>query len=96
MKLTIYYEDGRIANEIKDQTHIATNLLAILFDKYIVKTKETKRIHYKYNYNDLQTITFTLSNGIKYEFKDIPTKQGWLDGCKIEYILKEVKTNEND
>jgi hypothetical protein len=92
MKLTIYYEDGKVANEIEDTAHVTAELLAILFNKYIAKTTEVKRTHYKYNYNDMQTITFTLQNNVKYVFSNIPTRQSWLDDCKIEYLLKGGKS----
>lgn len=85
MKLTTLNKDNEIIETITNEKFIVKCLISQLWAKTILKTKEIKRISYKYNYTDKQTIKFTFSNGIKYIFENIPTTGGYID---IDKILK--------
>lgn len=90
MKLTIENSNGYKIYQCTDNAKVIGELLGILFNKTIVKSKGT-RITYQYNYSDKQKIIITWSNGAKSIFEGIPTKCGYLD---TDVIIKELKEME--
>lgn len=85
MKLLTLNSNNEIIDTDTKDTYIAKVLTEQLWNKLITKTNDIKRIDYKYNYTDKQTIKITFNNGIKYIFEGIPTTHGCLD---ISDILK--------
>ena len=85
MKLLTLNNSNEVINIDTNDKYILEVLTKQLWNKLILKDKDIKRINYKYNYSDLQTIKMTFSNGIKYIFEDIPTMHGCIN---VNQILK--------
>lgn len=88
MKLTIENPNGDKIYQCIDNAKVIGELLGILFNKTIVKSKGT-RIKYQYNYSNEQKIIIAWPNGTKSIFEGIPTKLGYLDTDKIIKTIKE-------
>ena len=84
MKLSTLNNNNEVINIDTNDNYILEVLTKQLWSKIITKTKDIKRIDYKYSYNDLQKIKITFKNGIKYIFEDIPTTHGCIDINKIK------------
>lgn len=92
MKLEIYH-NKQLVNTITNQQVIIDNLLSYLWSKAIYKKGKH---HYKYNYNDKQTLTIYHDNNYKYVIKNIPTSWGSLETYNILTELKNEITKENN
>lgn len=68
-----------------DDNYIIAVLLEQLWQKTMRVTNDIKRIDYKYNCSDKQTVKITFRNNTKYIFEGIPTTHGVID---IDSILK--------
>lgn len=88
MKYILYNEKKEITIEQEDDVTILANFTADLFNKYILKSKDFKQVQYKYNYSDMQEITFIFKNGYRAVYSNIPTKLGYLDNYKIVFDIK--------
>lgn len=62
---------------------VKNKLMSLLYNKLIVKSRYIKNIQYKYNYTDLQKVTFIYYNGYRDIFYNIPTKMGTLDISRL-------------
>lgn len=74
MKYILYNEKKEIITKKEDDAVVLANFTADLFNKYILKSKDFKQTQYKYNYNDMQKVTFLFKNGYRAVYSDIPTK----------------------
>ena len=93
-------ENGKkeLVNKWNDEKTNLLQLTAFLYRKTILKSSNLK-VKYRYNYSDLQTITFIDSyencdgsiTKTYYEFINIPTNMGYLDIYKIENNLESDK-----
>lgn len=88
MEYILYNEKKEIVIEQKDEATVLANFTADLFNKYILKSKDFKQVQYKYNYSDMQKITFIFKNEYRAVYSDIPAKCGYLDYCKIAFNIK--------
>lgn len=88
MKYILYNERKEIVIEQKDDAIVLANFTTDLFNKYILKSKDFKQVQYKYNYSDMQEITFIFKNGYRATYLDMPTKCGYFDNYKIAFDIK--------
>lgn len=88
MKLEIINTSHKVTEIYTNQQYIIAELLSLLFDKTIAKSKHIRRIAYNYNYSNTQTITFIFDNNCKAVFTNIPVSAGLLDIGKIEQLMK--------
>lgn len=80
MKLITLNENNEVIEIIEnDNNYITKVLLEQLWNKQMKVTKDIKRIDYKYNYSDKQTVKITFTNGLKYVFEDVPTQHGCIN-----------------
>lgn len=91
MEYIIYNNKKEIINESNDATKVCASLCGDLFNKYVLKSKDFKQVQYKYNYSDIQTITFIYKNNYRIIYKNVPTKMGFLDNYKIAFDIKNNK-----
>lgn len=88
-------EKKEVVNYWNNEKENIFQLLGLLYQKTILKSDNLK-IKYKYNYNDLQEISFILSytnydNTITktfYNFKNVPTSLSFLDTYKLREVFK--------
>lgn len=85
MKLISLNEKNETLETITNDNYIMQVLLKQLWLKQMKVTKDIKRIDYKYNYSNRQTVKITFTNNYKYIFQDIPTAHGCID---TDTILK--------
>ena len=87
-----------LVNTWNSEKDCILQLAAFLYQKTILKSNKLK-ISYKYNYSDIQTITFidsyenydgTITKTF-FEFVNIPTNLGFLDIYKISSEFGEVE-----
>ena len=91
-----------LVNKWNSKKECLLQLTAFLYQKTILKSNRLK-ISYKYNYSDLQTITFVDSyenydgsiTKTYFEFNNLPTKLAFLDIYKINKNL-ESEGEENE
>lgn len=80
MKLITLNEKNETLETIENNDkYIMKVLIQQLWNKQMQVTKDIKRISYKYNYSDKQTVKVIFSNGYKYVFQNIPTVHGCID-----------------
>ena len=80
MKLITLNDKNEIIETIENNDkYIIKTLVKQLWNKQMKVTKDIKRISYKYNYSDKQTIKIIFNNGYTYIFQDIPTTHGCID-----------------
>lgn len=77
--LTLNHKNEIIETIENDDVYIMKVLLKQLWLKQFKVTKDIRRIDYKYNYSDKQTVKITFTNDLKYVFEDIPTRHGVID-----------------
>jgi len=88
MRYLIYDDKNNLQNIFeKNEKNAVLKLLEILWSKTIVKSKWIKKITYKYNYTNINTIIFTTDNNYKIVFEGVPTKWADLD---IYELLKDI------
>lgn len=87
MILNVKNPKNEITETYTDNTYIITNLLGYLFNKTVVKTKHIKRIVYKHNYTNQQTLTLMFDNNYKHEYINIPTYGGLLNTAKLLELI---------
>lgn len=76
IKKTVYDKNNKIIFE-EENNNLILDFCEYLYIIYVLKSKNYK-VHYKYSYNDLQTVTFTETNTkTKIVFKNIPTRQAF-------------------
>lgn len=102
MIVNVYQQTNNNKKELKNtwtnEQNILLQLTAFLYRKTILKSNNIK-IRYRYNYDDMQTITFIESyqnydesiTKTYFVFENIPTNMSYLDIYKIQ---KEVFKNE--
>lgn len=83
MQFKIYDNNKNITRIEKNFDAVNKMFLSVLYNKYILKSKEIKQVQYKYNYTDLQTVTFIYSNNYRIVFDYIPTSHGYLEAYKL-------------
>ena len=84
----IYNDKKEIVRETSDNAKVIASLTADLFNKYILKAKDFKQVQYKYNYSDIQEITFIYKNNFRAVYSEIPTKCGFFDDYKTAFDIK--------
>lgn len=83
IKKIVYDKNNNIIYE-EEGNNLILDFCEFLYIKCILKNKNY-RVHYKYSYNDLQTVTFTEINAkIKIVFKNIPTQQAFPNFEKLD------------
>ena len=88
MEKLIVNPNNEVTDKSTNEKEIVVDLLTDLFNRYIAKSKDIKRIYYKYNHSGKQTITMTYSNNYKVIYKNIPTSMGLLDSNKLLKLIK--------
>lgn len=79
MNYKIFNDEKEFLMIEEDAKKVIKKLTTELYNKYILKSKDYKQVQYKYNYNDLQKITFIFSNNYRIIFDEIPTRCGYLN-----------------
>lgn len=74
MNYKIFNDEKEILMIEEDTKKVIEKLTTELYNKYILKSKEIRQVQHKYNYNDLQKITFIFSNNYRIIFDEIPTR----------------------
>lgn len=80
------YVDKKLKNTFDDEDLCMNTLTEFLWRTSVLKQKHVK-VKYKYNYNDLQKVSFIESyidnndniTKIEYRFYNVPTKCGYLN-----------------
>lgn len=90
MEYKIFNDKKELVQHCTEEVTVLARLASELFNKYITKSKDYKQIQYKFNYSDLQKITFIYKNNYRIIFDNIPTKCGYLDNDKMLYHIFNI------
>jgi uncharacterized FlaG/YvyC family protein len=88
MKMKTYDNNNNLLNEYTNQLDIISILFTDLLNDKMNKNGFIKKLNYKYNYTDNQTIIVITDNNCKIIIEDIPTYQGYVATSEILKLLK--------
>lgn len=92
MERLVENEKNLVTDGTNDKLWIALELLDLMLNDNIVKTKHIKRKNYKYNCTNKQTLKLTFENGYKHEYENLPTMGGLFNLTSLyDEIRNEIK-----
>ena len=67
-EMIIYNQENEVIQCEYNQKTITSELLLDLFNKYVLKSKDFKKVIIKNNYDNTYTLKFYINNGYKTEY----------------------------